>query len=98
LYGFSFFVENHLPIGVWVYFSVFNSILLINQPVFIPVPCGFYDYCSEEQLVVRDSDSSRGSFIVKDCFGYPGFFVFPYEVENCSFKIWKKYIGITLNL
>ena len=40
------------------------------------------------QLEVGDADSS-GSLFIKDCFGYPGFFVFPYEVENCSFKFYK---------
>jgi len=26
-------------------------------------------------------------FIVQNCFGYPGSFVIPYEVENCSFYL-----------
>jgi hypothetical protein len=42
------------------------------------------------------------NFILQDCFGYPGFFVFLYEVENCSFKVYKNVLefcwGIALNL
>jgi hypothetical protein len=30
------------------------------------------------------------SFIIQDCSSYPGFFVFPYEVENCSFEVCKE--------
>jgi hypothetical protein len=26
-------------------------------------------------------------FIVENCFHYPRFFAFPYEVENCSFYV-----------
>jgi hypothetical protein len=38
----------------------------------------------------RDDDSPRSSFIVHDGFGYSGFFVFPYEGENGSFKVFNK--------
>jgi hypothetical protein len=44
-------------------------------------------YGSVTQLEVRNGDSCRGSFIVQDCFDSPGFFVFPYEFENCSFRV-----------
>ena len=36
----------------------------------------FYQYYSEVQIEVRDCDLSRSSFIVQNCFGYPGFFLF----------------------
>jgi hypothetical protein len=39
------------------------------------------------QLEVRDSDTSRSSLIVQDRFSYCVVFIFPYKVENCSFKI-----------
>jgi hypothetical protein len=52
----------------------------------------FYYYGSVEQLEVRDGDSSRSSFIFQDRFGYPGLSVFSYEVENCSFKVYKKIV------
>jgi hypothetical protein len=34
-----------------------------------------------------DSDTSSSSFIVQDCFSHPMPFVYPYETENCPFKI-----------
>jgi hypothetical protein len=44
-------------------------------------------------LETWDGDSSRSSFIVQDCFGYPYLFIylfaFPYKVENCSFDVYK---------
>jgi hypothetical protein len=47
----------------------------------------FYYDCSVVQLEIRDSDTSRSSFIVQDSFSYPELFVFPYEVENCSLNV-----------
>ena len=32
----------------------------------------------------------QSSLIIQDCFGYLGLFVFPYEVENYSFKFCEK--------
>ena len=58
--------------------------------IFMPIPCCYYYYCSAVQLEIRDGDTSRSSFIVQDCFSYPRFFVFPYEVEHCSFKVCKE--------
>ena len=31
--------------------------------------------------------------IVHDCFSYPGFFIFPYEVDNWSLKVFKQLCG-----
>ena len=74
---------------VYGFLEVLNSISLINLSVSVPIPCQFYHDCSAVQFVVRDGDSSRISFIVQDCFSYPGFVVVVvlYEVENCSFKV-----------
>ena len=52
----------------------------------------FYHYCSVEQLEVRDGDTCRCFFIMQDCFSYPGGFVFPYEAENCFFKIFEELV------
>ena len=71
-------------------FWVFDLIALINLSVFMRIPCNFYDYCSVVQFEMRDGDISRSSFIVQDCFSYPGIFVSPYEIEHCSFKVCKK--------
>ena len=70
-------------------FCVFNLIPLINLCVSIPIPCRFYYHCSIVQLEVNDADTSRSSFIVQDHFTYLGVF-FSYEIENCSFKVYKK--------
>jgi hypothetical protein len=58
-------------LGMWVYFWVFNPIPLIHLSVSVLIPCSFYHYCSVIQLEVRDGDSPRISFLVKNCFGYP---------------------------
>jgi hypothetical protein len=82
--------KNQMFFNVWVCFWVFDFIPLINMSVPVPKSYSFYHYCSVVQLDDRDSDSSRRIFYFQDCFGYPEFFVFPFEVENCSFKICKK--------
>jgi hypothetical protein len=82
--GFSAFVKDQVTRGVWVHFWVFNSIPLIYLPVFVPIPCSFYHYCSVIQLEVRDNDAIS-SFIIENSFTYPGFFVIPDEFANYSF-------------
>ena len=78
---------------MWINIWVFDSIQLVNFPVFMPVPSCFH-YChSVIELDVRDGDASGSPFIVQDCFGYPGFFAFPYEVEYCSFDVLKNFSG-----
>ena len=90
LYNFSFFVKNQVFIGVWINILVFKWIPLINVSVFIPIPSCFY-YCSPViELDVRDGNASGSSFIIQDCFGYPGFFVFPYKVDYCSLKFYEE--------
>jgi hypothetical protein len=71
LYGFDFFDKNKVSIGI-LFFWVFDSILLINLSVSIPIPCRFCYYCSAVQLEVRGIDSFRSSFIVDGFFSYPG--------------------------
>ena len=89
LYNFNFFVKTSLFMGEWINIGVFDSIPLVYPSVFMPIPGSFY-YCSSIiELDLRDGDACRSSFIVQDFFffGYPGFFIFPYEVEYCSFKV-----------
>ena len=90
-----------VSLGIWFHVWIFDLILLIKVSASVPIVCSFYHYCSVVQLEVRDGDSSQSSFIVQDCFAYPDFlfvcwfvcsFVFPYEVENCSFKVYKKIV------
>ena len=76
-------------------FSFFYSIPFVFLSVFMPIP-DYFQYCaSPVEFEVRDSFGSRRSFIVQNYFDYPGsFFVFPYEVEYCSFKVCGILIGI----
>lgn len=84
---FSFFVKNpsvHRCVGLFQGLW-FDS---IDQPVCsYTSTMHFYYDCSVVQLEIRDSDTSRSSFIVQDSFSYPELFVFPYEVENCSLNV-----------
>ena len=102
LYDFGFFVKNQMFIGVWIYVRVFNSIPLIHMSVFMPILNCFYYYSSVAVLDVRDGDTSKSSFIVQDYLSFPGYFVFPYEVEYCSFKACEElcwdFEGIALSL
>ena len=77
LYDFGFFVKNQVSICAWIYFWFFDSIPMISLSAFMTIPCGLNWYCSVVQLEIRDGDISKTSFIVKDCFSYPGFFDFP---------------------
>jgi hypothetical protein len=77
-----------MSVPVCVYFWVFSSMPLINMSIFMTVPCTFITIVV--QLEVQDGDSSRNSFIIQDYFSYVGFFVFLYEVENCSFQVCKE--------
>jgi hypothetical protein len=98
LYVFGFFITDKVFIGVWFYFWVFDSILLMHLFVSVPIPCGLYHYCSVVQLEVRDGDSPRSSFIVENCFVYTGHFIFLYEVENCSFHVCENCAGILMGI
>ena len=41
------------------------------------------------KIEIRDGGKSRNFPSIQDCFNYPENFVFPYEVENCPFKVCK---------
>ena len=45
-----------MSIGVWIYFWVFDLFPLIDLSVFMPIPQGFYYYCSVGQLEIRDGE------------------------------------------
>lgn len=65
---------------------------MINVYVLCQYHVVFYYYNSIVDLEIRDGDTSRSSFIVQDCFSYPGLFVFPYKTEYCSFEV-KLFLG-----
>ena len=85
-----FFIKSQVSRGIWIYIWIFHSIPLIHPFDFVPVPCSFYYYSFVVQFEIRDDDTFGSSFIGQDCFSNPGFFVFPYEVEYCSFKVCKE--------
>ena len=41
LYGCGFFIKYKMSISVWVYFWVFDSILLVNMSVYVPTSWSF---------------------------------------------------------
>jgi hypothetical protein len=79
-----------VSVGVWVYFWVLDLIPLIILSGFMPIICRFYYDCSAVQFEIRDGGISRSSFTVQNYFSHPGVSVFPYKVENCSFKVRKE--------
>ena len=86
-----FFGKNQMFIGVWINILVFDLIPLVNLSFFMPIPSCFDYFNSIIVLYARDSDASRSSFIVQDCFGYPEYFIFPYEVEYCFVKVCEEF-------
>jgi hypothetical protein len=56
-------------------------------PVTVPTPCSFYHNYSVVQLEIRDSDSTKSSFIVENSLRYPRFFVIPDEFGDCPFGL-----------
>ena len=63
-YKFGLFVKNQVFIGVWGNIRAFNSVSLVYQSIFVPIPSCFQYYSSVIELEVRDGDASRSSFIV----------------------------------
>jgi hypothetical protein len=55
--------------------------------------CGVYYYYSVVQLEISDGDTTQSSFNAQKCFRNPVLLLllllFPYEVENCFFEIYK---------
>ena len=77
-YALGFFVKDQVSIGMCIYFWVVNSIPLIYLSCL-----SLYQhhmvlnhYYSIVQLDVSDGDSIRSSFIVENCFPYPGIFCY----------------------
>ena len=73
LYVFGFFAKIQASICVWVYFVVFNQIPLIylfflHHAVFITIALQY--------ILKTGILTSRNSFIVQDCFRYPGYLIF----------------------
>ena len=88
---FLFFIQNKLFKEEWIDIQVLDLVPLVLLPVFTTIP-GCVQYCSSVvEFEVRNYDASRSSLIVQDCFGYPGLFAFPYEVEYYSFEVCQEF-------
>ena len=88
---FCFFINDQVFEDVWIDIWIFYSVPLILLSVFMPIPDCF-QYCSFiAEFELMDGDASRSSFIVQDCFGYPGFFAFPNEVGYRSFEVFEEF-------
>ena len=57
-YKFGLFVKNQVFIGVWGNIRVFNSIALVYQSIFVPIPSCFQDHSSIIELEIGDGDAS----------------------------------------
>jgi hypothetical protein len=68
----SYLWKVKMPICGWNYAWVFNFIPSINISIFMSISCGFYCFGSEAPLNIRNSEISRSSYIVQDCFNYLG--------------------------
>ena len=96
LYGFCFLVKNQVSIDMWVYCRVFDSIhrstCLYQNHVL------FHLYCSVVQLEVRHGDSSRSSFIVQECLGYPVWVLFVCLLRIALSRSAKQCVGILIGI
>jgi hypothetical protein len=81
---------------VWVCFWVFNSIPLIYLSVSVSIPCSFYQYFSVIQLEIRDGESLRNSFIVNNCFYYPGVLFFCMKLRIGLSMSLKNCVGVLM--
>ena len=71
-----------------------SFIPLINCLFLCQYHAGFFfitiALCKIVQFEIREDDIFKSSFIIQNFFSYPGYFVFPYEAENCLFNFCEK--------
>ena len=95
---FYFFVKNEVFVGVWtdigslIQFHCSSCLFLCKCQVVFNCPSSIV------QFEVRDCDASRSSYIIQGCFGCPGFFAFPYEVEYYFLKSVENFAGILVDI
>ena len=86
---------------VWAYVCIFYPNPWINRFVLESIPCCFYYYSSVEELEVG-SGLSCISFIIQNCFRYPGFLDFNIKLKVELKKSVDNYVeflvGIALSL
>ena len=60
---------------------------------------GCFQYCSSiAEFEVWDCDASRSSFVVQDCFDYPGFFVSYIKLSTVLSRSVKIFAGILMDI
>jgi hypothetical protein len=77
---------------------IFNSTSLIDLSVSVPIPSSFYHYCSVVQFDVTDGDFPGSSFIVKNCFCYPGFLFYHVKLRIALSMSVKNCVGILMGI
>lgn len=68
-------------LAVWIYIWVFNSIPLINMPVFMLISCCFYYNISVVKLEIRNCETRRRSFIIQNHFSSSVFIDFCFHMK-----------------
>ena len=98
-FPFDFFaslLKNQVLKDVWIDIWVFDSLVLLS--VFMPIP-NCFQYCSSVvEFEVRDCDASKSSFIVQDCFGYPGFWLFHIKLSIILSPTSKNFAGVLMGI
>jgi hypothetical protein len=82
---------------VWVYFWVFNYILLIDLSVLVPISCEFYNYCSVVQLefMVISPDVL---LLLRIVFAVLGFLFYHIKLRISLFFSVKNCVGILVGI
>lgn len=82
-------LKNSCKIKGSLYIEVFNLILLMYLPVFMPGSVGFYYNNFWVGFKIKDDNTFRSVLLYRVIFSYPVFF-FPHKDEYCFFKVCKK--------
>ena len=80
-----------MTIGVWVYVVwLFDLIPLINMSASVPTPYSFITIALQCNLRSGMVIPPKVLLLFKVILAIPDFFITLYNVENCSFKVYKK--------
>ena len=92
------FIKCQVFEDVWIDVWVFYLVPLVLLSVLMPIS-GCFQYCSSVvEFEVRDCDASRSSFIMQDCFGYPGFLLFHMKLSTVLSRSVKNFAGILIDI
>ena len=71
---------------------------MINLSVFMPILCGFYYYNSVVVLEIRMVIPPGVLLLYRVVLAILCFLFFSYEIEYCSFKVYKDYVEILIGI